>query len=425
MPPDHKDSWYWMGLAISTALASGLNYDPTALDLSQDQQKLRKRIWWTCYMRDRFLSLGLHRPTRIKDHEFSVPPLELMDFELINLSADGHAIGTHCPTLHDIKDQLALADICVYRTRLGLLVEPVLRLQAAYDHPEHIAACLEPGGRLILQFDRVEQALLLWKESLPSSCFLQFRRNVMSNNGIRQVDNGFLNIHRSHLHMMFHTLIYSLHRPRFLPKSPWRMNPISRLSSDASGAKVLASALNIGRIVERLREQKLDIYLPVSGITIIFPAMVVSLLEMKCQGQALHQGATKRFLTCMEAMKTLQSTYTIADVAMDYLRDAMSKASIDLSPWDSYCDATRSPSWSIAESLTAAPPDEIELGNDITNSTSLEETVETQSNWTDDCSLAPLEGFDLCDTANIDLPVLLDEGINMMDWTSGSIDLGT
>lgn len=80
-------------------------------------------------------------------------------------------------------------------------------------------------------------------------------------------------------------------------------------------------------------------YLPVSGVTIIFPAMVVSLLEMKCQDQSLQKGAIRRFLTCMKVMETLQQTYTVADVTMSYLKAALNRASIDLSLWESVCNS--------------------------------------------------------------------------------------
>lgn len=377
IPPDHKDSWYWMGLATSLSYAVGLNYDPAAQDLSLREQKLRKRMWWTCYMRDRFLALGLHRPTRIKDQEFSTPPLEAVDFETIVLSRSSYSIGSNCPTLQSVDLQLQLADICVYRAKLGVLIEAVLRLQAAYDQPGPLTSNIESQERMEQQFRRVEDALDAWKQSLPDSCLLvrRPRANPPPTDG-----KAHLDIHRSHLHMLFHTMVYSLHRPRFLPTSPKQMNPTSRLSSDTSGAKVLASALNISWIARELRNNKLDMYLPVSGVTILFPAMVVSLLEMKCQDQAMQQGATSRFMACMKVMETLQQTYVVADVTMSYLKAALSRASIDLSLYDlvsesleedeTPSDASESPTARLLEGDTSVPPGSIDLD--------LMETTKTQ-----------------------------------------------
>jgi hypothetical protein len=324
-----------MGQATSLSYAVGLNNDPTTQNLPLREKKLRKRIWWTCYLRDRLLALGLHRPTRIKDHEFSTPLLEAVDFETIVLSRDSSAIGSNCPMLQNIDLQHQLADICIFRAKLAVLIEVVLRLQAAYDQQGSLPN-IESYERMEQQFCRVENSLESWKQSLPESCLL--RQRSKEENPSSQ-EEAHLDIHRSHLHMLFHTLIYSLHRPKFLPTSPKQMNPASRLSSDTSGAKVLAAALNISWIARELRLRKLDMYLPVSGVTILFPAMVVSLLEMKCQDEAMKHGATSRFMACMKVMETLQQTYVAADVTMSYLKTALSRASIDLSLYDLIADS--------------------------------------------------------------------------------------
>jgi hypothetical protein len=403
VPPDPKDSWYWMGIAISTAFAAGLNYDPPGQGLSLDQQKLRKRIWWTCYMRDRFLSLGLHRPTRIKDQEFSVPPLESDDFEILLLSRDDYTtIGSDCPTLHNIKDQLALAEICTYRAKLGVLIEAVLKLQAAYDYAGRSTSSPEAYDRLADQFIKTEEALMTWKELLPASCLLSSRDSY----------NRSLNIHRSHLHMMFHTLIYSLHRARFLPTSPRHMNPTPRLLSDISGTKVITSALNISWIVAELRQQGLDTYLPVSGVTIIFPAMVVSLLEMKCKDDTLQQSAARRFKTCMKTMETLQRTYTVADVTISYLNAALRKASIDTALWNSHQDSIDefyAPDGTDCHTVSLSVVSQDDSANLQMTSNISDEISNDRVTGKDASPTTSLDDFEIGDLDGLDLSGLLEE----------------
>jgi hypothetical protein len=53
-----KDIWHWIGVAIGTASKMGLQKDPSELDLSFTEKSLRKRVWWSLFMRDRLTSLA-------------------------------------------------------------------------------------------------------------------------------------------------------------------------------------------------------------------------------------------------------------------------------------------------------------------------------------------------------------------------------
>ena len=77
-PDDQKDSHHWMGIAVSLSHAIGLNRNPeNSPSLDETRQRLWRRIWWSTYMRDRLIALGMRRPTRIKDTDFDVPMLTL------------------------------------------------------------------------------------------------------------------------------------------------------------------------------------------------------------------------------------------------------------------------------------------------------------------------------------------------------------
>ena len=81
-PDDQKDTWHWMGVATSVAHTIGLHRNPENTNLDPKRAKLWKRIWWSTYMRDRLIALGMRRPTRIKTEDFDVPMLTLDDFEI-------------------------------------------------------------------------------------------------------------------------------------------------------------------------------------------------------------------------------------------------------------------------------------------------------------------------------------------------------
>lgn len=326
---DHKDSWHWMGLAVSSAYAMGLNKGVTLEGLPRAEQKLYKRIWWSCYMRDRFLSLGLQRPTRIKDDDVSVPNLEISDFDIAVLPSENDIIRSEFSVLHSSEKQIELAELSVQRSKLSILIGYILQIQDIYDRSDITALYSNPESAIDLEnkFLRTESALELWRSSLPISCeyeLLHTAEDVAAR-------SASLAVHQSHLQMSFHTLTYTLHRPRFLPASPKKMSLIPRSSSSESGTKVFNSAVQISHIAHNLRELNLDGLLPVTGVTIIFPAMVVSLLEMKNQDESTRHGAVSRFATCMRVMETLQETYIAADFTINYFKAALKKASITVS----------------------------------------------------------------------------------------------
>jgi hypothetical protein len=98
------------------------------------------------------------------------------------------------------------------------------------------------------------------------------------------------------------------------------------LFTSTSGQALLSSAIAITSIVADLRGLELDSYLPISGVTIISPAMVVSLLVMKTEDQASRRQAAMRFATCMKVMESMRETYVAADETIKYFKAAMAKA---------------------------------------------------------------------------------------------------
>lgn len=65
----HTKPWYWTGVAISLCQIMGLHRcSVVALSKSSippPQVRLWRRLWWTCFFRDRWLSLTMGRPLRI------------------------------------------------------------------------------------------------------------------------------------------------------------------------------------------------------------------------------------------------------------------------------------------------------------------------------------------------------------------------
>ncbi|PYI13899.1 hypothetical protein BO99DRAFT_426758 [Aspergillus violaceofuscus CBS 115571] len=66
---EHVQPWYWTGISVTLCQILGLHRNPDAArynaSITDRQRHLWRRLWWTCFFRDRWLSLTLGRPLRI------------------------------------------------------------------------------------------------------------------------------------------------------------------------------------------------------------------------------------------------------------------------------------------------------------------------------------------------------------------------
>jgi hypothetical protein len=89
-PQDHTGAWYWIGIAISLSQTLGLHRCPQGNNRSQrlpeTHQPLIRCIWWSCIVRDRWLSLAKGRPMRIHHEDCDLPEPGSDDI-LVNLAA--------------------------------------------------------------------------------------------------------------------------------------------------------------------------------------------------------------------------------------------------------------------------------------------------------------------------------------------------
>ncbi|KAJ2986030.1 hypothetical protein NUW58_g5226 [Xylaria curta] len=330
-PDDQKDTWHWMGVAISLGHTIGLHRNPANTNMPPQRRKLWKRIWWSCFMRDRLIALGMRRPTRIKDEDFDVPMLEEDDFDLRALPDSVQVVGPECTFLRDVGMQRELAQMCIAKTKLSLCISQMLKAQYSVlictkTHPENMTnstMMLLPNKQLdnMETIAKCDHGLTQWAESLPESCKYRPLSPLDVQNG-----RGVLAVQRNLLHMVYFTTVSALHRPLFLPSSPRNLQQTpSQVRQQMSRMRVCNSAMQITRMVAELSALRLDRYLPTTGVTVVLPAMIIHMIEMKNPSQVIQTAAHKGFQQCMRVMERLRDTYSAADYAVAFVNAAMRK----------------------------------------------------------------------------------------------------
>ncbi|KAH8587202.1 fungal-specific transcription factor domain-containing protein, partial [Bisporella sp. PMI_857] len=79
---DQKDAWYGMEVAISMACRFNLHKDPSNFGLEPSKEKLRKRIWWSCFMRYHFITQHMSQCSGLRFGDIDVPLLTVKDVDI-------------------------------------------------------------------------------------------------------------------------------------------------------------------------------------------------------------------------------------------------------------------------------------------------------------------------------------------------------
>ncbi|KAM0558573.1 hypothetical protein ACHAPJ_004768 [Fusarium lateritium] len=334
-PDDQKDTWHWMGVAISLAHTIGLHRNPGSTSMAPAKQKLWKRIWWSCFMRDRLIALGMRRPTRIKDEDFDVPMLEESDFEIEVLPENNTIIPTTCALVRNLDMQRELATMCIAKAQLCVCISRMLKAQYSVlirdkmkpENTTNSTMMLFPNKQLdnVESVTEVDHELMAWAESLPACCQYRTLTPLDVKDG-----RSTIAVQRTLLHMVYYTTISALHRPQFLPSSPLQAPTTSRQVQDMSRLRVRDAAMHITRMATELHQYRLERFLPTTGVTVILPAMIIHLLEMKNPTPQARERATRGFRQCMRVMEKLREVYAAADYATGFLDAALRKAAIDI-----------------------------------------------------------------------------------------------
>jgi len=335
-PDDQKDTWHWMGVATSVAHTIGLHRNPANTNLDSKRVKLWKRIWWSTYMRDRLIALGMRRPTRIKSEDFDVPMLTLDDFEIGAAPEGLTCIPADCRVARDVDVQRQLAIMCIEKARLCLCISHVLSKQYCVLNNNHglqndrttmmlLPKKLDPETSEVKTCD---EELQKWVSELPDEAKYTDKPS----------GEASLDLSRSLLHMVFFTTLSALHRPQVLPNSqggpastPAKVNVESDVL-DVSRRNVRRAASAITSIAQRLDAGNLVRYLPTTGVTVLLPAIIIHLLDIKAPEEETRRTSLRGFCQCMAVMGKLRDLYAAADYSVAFLEAAIRKAGIHVAP---------------------------------------------------------------------------------------------
>ncbi|OGE52947.1 hypothetical protein PENARI_c009G01174 [Penicillium arizonense] len=342
-PDDQKDTWHWMGVSLSLAHTIGLHRDPGNSRMDVRRQQMWKRIWWSTYTRDRLIALGMRRPMRVKDDDCDVPMLTLDDFEFHPFSPEVVAMVGNSEILQNVAHQRELALMFIEKAKLCLCVSHVLSAQYSvlshkFGGTMETTMMLVPKKSTAETFEvrRCDQELEDWLANLP----IETQYTASNSSKLSEVDE-VLHSHRALLKMVYLTTSSALHRPQVLPALPYPSTDAEL--QDMSRNKVRCAAVEITAIAQDLHCLDLTRYYPTTGVTVLLPAVIIHLLDIKSSDPSIRMTSLQRFYQCMRILQRLREIYASADFATSFLEAAIRKAGIQLtvSPQDVQSSRTR------------------------------------------------------------------------------------
>ena len=287
-------------------------------------------------MRDRLIALGMRRPTRIKTEDFDVPMLTLDDFELVAIPETVSCVPADCHLARDVDKQRDLAIMCIEKAKLCLCISHVLSTQyCVLNNNQGVAndrttMMLLPkkGNSETCEVKACDDELQHWLDELPEAA-----RHQATLTGHRSID-----LHRSLLHMVYFSTLSALHRPQVLPSGSIATAPSTPASLElleTSRKAVRRAADAITTLTQNLDSADLVRFLPTAGVTVLLPAIIIHLLDIKAPDESTRRQSLRGFCQCMQVMGKLRDLYAAADYSTAFLEAAIRKAGIHIAPFQS------------------------------------------------------------------------------------------
>ncbi|CEJ89926.1 hypothetical protein VHEMI05740 [[Torrubiella] hemipterigena] len=271
--PQEKDVRHWLGAAISLAQRRGvhrskqLSNPGSAPTAAADRiSKLRKRLWWSIYVRERQASAALGLPNRIRDEDCDVEPLEEADFQ--------YTFHAGMP-LHEARDYVAYATGMTQLARfLGEVVHRIYLPNKSFT----------PADRL-----QMRDELLAWKQQLPPS--MQVGDDLGSQAG---------GLHANMLHLAYNNVFILLYRSCYVNGS-----------GGTDGQVALQAAARNSRIIEDILPRGILRHAQIHVITNLFNTLCMHTIELRRGLGTAKAIAEHRAKVCLMGLQELQQTWEV------------------------------------------------------------------------------------------------------------------
>ncbi|KAI8665218.1 Zn(2)-C6 fungal-type domain-containing protein [Fusarium sp. Ph1] len=277
-PSDVRDVRYWLGVVIGVAESNGLHRSPRLTTRDSRTARLRRRIWWSIYVRERQAAASLGLPSRIRDDDCDVEPLSPEDL-VSDFEGGEDAMFGSCTPEH-VKYAVNMVEISRI---LGQVVD-------VYFAPRRVPSRHEVQD--------IETCLEAWRLNLSKDFDMETKNTRPS--------------------VWEHLLMLAYNHVRVL------MYRNSFLKPHCDSNQLLVNAAsNISRIAEDMLEQGVLRYGQMHLVTSLFAALCIHTISIKREVGVQRRIAEHRAQMCLLGLKEIQKYWrinnNILDLFLNYL----------------------------------------------------------------------------------------------------------
>ncbi|CEJ94367.1 Putative Cutinase transcription factor 1 beta [[Torrubiella] hemipterigena] len=327
-PEDDRDTWHWMGIALGTAQVAGFHMDPRELSISPKEKQLRRRIWWSCVIRDRLIGLGIRRPTRVRDEEMTNPLLTLDDFDLEPSSALlVGVLGESKFNYVDTETKTGVAKMCIELSRLAIIVGHVLHSQYTVAGTDNSSSEFLLRAVVRPKQSPDQAASLIQCDTELKNWFDEQGLGPMRTDSPENDSTDILRLYYSLLQTIYFTTVSALHRPQAFYTGSSRNNSSSM--KEHSRKKVQDAAISLTKLAFDVQSRNLLRYSSTSSIPAFLSATLIHLINTRSNDEEIRNISVGRFYHCLGALQQLQDMYASAEYAVNFVKTVLRTAHLD------------------------------------------------------------------------------------------------
>jgi hypothetical protein len=321
-----NDMWFWVGLCNTQAQSIGLHRDASKLDIDPTRQRLRRRLWWCLFARDRMVALALRRPTQVNEAISDVSSLRLADFDIGSL--DPTVIATiGCKYMRDVSHQRRVALMFIEKVNLCRCLGLILFAQyspasiPSNGPTNKTTITLVPRQLSDVELERCSRKLDTWVRNLPREIDIDV---PLSREG-RDTGERILLIHSSMLRMLYYATCSALYQPRAFAQIRENQAPTLTANklTDTVRQSLHTAASKTADILHQINRLDLARFLPAAGLTAIRPAAIVHLVNITSTNHVIRDKSTWSFRQCLQLLGQLKDIYPAADYESACLHHAV------------------------------------------------------------------------------------------------------
>ncbi|KAI4642480.1 uncharacterized protein J4E78_010162 [Alternaria triticimaculans] len=263
-----KDARHWLGTAISLSQTRALHR--SGGDTDEGRARVKRRLWWAIYVRERQCASALGLPCRIRDKDCDIEPLSSADFT--------SAFSPSTP----LEDRHRYMVYTISMVQLAVFLGRVV--DAGYLPGRDLA----PEERV-----KLRNELYKWRQDLPS--IMQLHSDA----------GDPPNFQASMLHLAYNNLLILLHRTSFVVDE--------NNNTSADGNVALQAAARNSRIVEDMLPDGNIGHAQMHVITNLFNTLCIHVVNFRRSNGINRTLAEHRAKLCLLGLQELQKTWEVTN----------------------------------------------------------------------------------------------------------------